>query len=61
MLLHAAACFLITIVASLVGFGGLVETFAAATKALAVIFLVLFFVSLFRLLYETEPRQSTDA
>ena len=61
MLKHAAACFFITIIASLIGFGGLFETFAAAVKALAVIFLVLFFVSLFRLLYETEPPRSADS
>jgi uncharacterized membrane protein YtjA (UPF0391 family) len=60
MLKHAVACFFITIVASLIGFGGLVETAAAATKALAVIFLVLFFVSLFRLLYAAEPQGSGD-
>jgi len=33
MLRHAATCFFITIVASLVGFGGLVETATAAVKA----------------------------
>lgn len=55
MLYHAAACFFITIIASLIGFGGLVETATAAVKALAVVFLLLFFVSLFRLLYVTEP------
>ena len=61
MLGHAATCFFITIVASLVGFGGLVETATAAVKATAVVFLVLFFVSLFRLLYVTEPRASVDS
>jgi len=61
MLQHAATCFFITIVASLVGFGGLVEAATAATKATAVVFLVLFFVSLFRLLYVTEPKPSTDS
>lgn len=61
MLKHAAICFFITIIASLVGFGGLVETATAAVKATAVVFLVLFFVSLFRLLYETDARQSADS
>jgi uncharacterized membrane protein YtjA (UPF0391 family) len=60
MLQHAAACFVITIVASLIGFGGMVETATAAVKALAVVFLLLFFVSLFRLLFETEPSRSAD-
>ena len=57
---HAAACFAVMIVASLVGFGGLVETATAAVKALAVISLLAFFASLFRLLYETEPTGSAD-
>ena len=61
MLQHAATCFFITIVASLVGFGGLAETATAAVKATAVIFLVLFFVSLFRLLYLPDARQSADS
>ena len=61
MLTHAATCFAITLLASLCGFGGFVETFNAAVKALAVIFLVLFFVSLFRLLYDSEPPRSADS
>ena len=61
MLQHAATCFFITIVASLVGFGGLVETATAAVKATAVVFLVLFFVTLFRLLYATDVRPSVDS
>ena len=61
MLKYVAACFAITLVASLVGFGGVVASIVAITKALAVIFLVLFFVGLFRLLYENEPTPSIDS
>ena len=60
-MLPAAACFAITLACSFIGFGGLVETAAAATKALAVLFLLLFFVSLFRLLYGAEPSRSIDS
>ena len=60
MLQDAAASFAVMIAASFAGFGGLVET--AAVKALAVMALVLFFVSLFRLLSDTQPpRPSTDS
>jgi len=62
MLQDAAASFAVMIAASFAGFGGLVETPAAAVKALAVMALILFFVSLFRLLSETQPpRPSTDS
>jgi uncharacterized membrane protein YtjA (UPF0391 family) len=60
MLQHAAASFFVMIAASFAGFGGLVETAAAGVKGLAVIALVAFFVSLFRLLYEAEAQTSTD-
>ena len=61
MLRHAATCFFLTIVASLVGFGGLVETATAAVKASAVVFMLLFFVTLFRLLYQTEVKARPSA
>lgn len=62
MMLHVAAgSFLITLLASLMGFGGLLGTAVAITKALAVVFLLLFFVSLFRLLYDTEPPRSAGS
>jgi len=48
---YAALCFAVTLVASLMGFGGVLGTAVALTKALAVVFLLLFFVSLYKGLY----------
>ena len=65
MLHHAAALFGITLVSSLMGFGGVLDlggvldTAVAITKALAVVSLLLFFVMLYRVLAESEPPQST--
>jgi len=61
MLQDAAASFAVMIAASFAGFGGLVETAGASVKALAVMALVLFFVSLFRLLADTQPKPSTES
>jgi uncharacterized membrane protein YtjA (UPF0391 family) len=60
MLRDAALCFAMTLVASFAGFGGVMEgglmgDAAAPTKALAVICLVLFLVSLYRVLNESAP------
>lgn len=59
---YAALCFGITIATALMGFGpvgtelGALGAAVALTKALAVVFLLLFFVSLYRGLYtETKP------
>jgi uncharacterized membrane protein YtjA (UPF0391 family) len=52
MLYHAVTLFAITIFASLVGFGGVLPTAVAVTKAWAVLCLLAFFVTLFRLLYD---------
>jgi uncharacterized membrane protein YtjA (UPF0391 family) len=52
MFQYAAVCFGLMLLASLAGFGGVLGTAVAATKALAVIFLLLFFASLFRGLYQ---------
>jgi uncharacterized membrane protein YtjA (UPF0391 family) len=54
MLYDAAMSFAVTLLAAMAGFGGALGTAVAVTKALAVIFLVLFFVALFQLLRE-EP------
>lgn len=43
----AITFFLLAVVASLVGFGGLAGTFASIAQFLAVLFVVLFVVSLF--------------
>jgi uncharacterized membrane protein YtjA (UPF0391 family) len=57
----AAACFAITLVASLMGFGGVLGTAVAITKALAVVSLLLFFVTLYRVLAESEPPRSAGS
>ena len=61
MLQDAAASFLVMIGASFAGFGGVVPSAAVSLKTLAVIALVLFFVALFRLLYEADVSPSTDS
>lgn len=61
MLNYAAACFAITLLASLMGFGGMLDTAVAVTKALAVVSLLLFFVMLYRVLTETEPTRSAGS
>lgn len=48
MLNYVITFFLLTILASFLGFGGLAGTFSQITKILAVIFLVLFVVSLIK-------------
>ena len=55
MFQDAALCFAITLIASLMGFSGFFEMAVEITKALAVAFLVLFFVTLYRALWQTEP------
>ena len=57
----AAACFLFTLVASLMGFGGVLGTAVAITKALAVVSLLLFFVMLHRVLADSEPPRSAGS
>lgn len=61
MLRYAVFCFAITLIASLVGFGGLLGTAVAMIKALAVVFLLLFFVMLYRVLAEVDPAPSADS
>ena len=61
MFQDAALCFAITLIASLMGFGGFFGTVVEITKALAVVFLVLFFVSLYRALWQAEPPRSADS
>ena len=61
MIHWAAACFAITLLASLMGFGGVLGTAVAITKALAVVSLLLFFVTLYRVLAETEPKPSAGS
>ena len=53
MLPFAALWFAITLLASLVGFGGIIDYAAAFTKGLAVVSLVLFCATAYRGLYET--------
>jgi len=55
MLQCAGLCFAITLIASAAGFGGFLEAAPAASKAVAVVFLLLFFMSLFRLLAAGDP------
>jgi len=57
---YAALCFAITIVASFVGFGD-VPGSVPLTKAFAVVFLLLFCVSLLRWLYASEAAPTRDA
>ena len=59
MLYYAAMCFVVAIVSALMGFGGVLINFAEIPKALSVIALVLFFVSLFRGLYEGGPARES--
>jgi uncharacterized membrane protein YtjA (UPF0391 family) len=61
MLQDAVICFAITLIASLMGFGGFFEMAVEITKALAVVFLVLFFVTLYRVLWQSEPPRSADS
>ena len=61
MFQDAALCFATTLIASLMGFGGFFGTAVEITKALAVVFLVLFFVSLYRALWQAEPPRSADS
>jgi len=61
MIHWAAACFVITLFASLMGFGGVLGTAVAIIKALAVVSLLLFFVALYRVLAETEPPRSAGS
>ena len=53
MLRFALLCFVITLLASLMGFGGVLGTAVAVTKALAVLFLILFLAAVYRGLYES--------
>jgi len=56
-----AAYFGLTLIASMAGFGGALEIGAAPVKALAVTFLLLFFVTLYRVLGEPSPERSSDS
>ena len=50
MLHYVGISFAITLLAAMAGFGGVLPTAVAATKALSVIFMVVFFFALFQLL-----------
>jgi uncharacterized membrane protein YtjA (UPF0391 family) len=52
MLNQAVTLFAITLTASLLGFGGVLPTAVAVTKALAVVCLILFLATLYRVLYD---------
>jgi len=54
MLYNAAIFFVITLVAALLGFGGVLPEATAVAKAISVVCLVLFFVSLARGLTTAE-------
>ena len=54
MLYDAAMCFVMLIVSALIGFGGIVAAASEIPKAVSVLFLLLFFVSLWRGLYVAE-------
>jgi len=62
MIKQAVICFVLTLTASMAGFGGMLEdTHAAApAKAFAVGFLVLFFVLLYRFLADVAPPRSAN-
>ncbi len=51
MLPFAALCFAITLLASLMGFGGVIDSAVAFTKGIAVVSLVLFCATAYRGLY----------
>ena len=57
MIRQAGICFVLMLTASMAGFGGVLETehVVQPSKALAVIFLVLFFVMLYRVLADVAP------
>ena len=61
MLQYAFACFAITLVASMLGFGRMVDVYPDLTKGLAVVSLVLFCVTFCRLLYDNDPLPSRNA
>ena len=52
---YAAMFFGATLFAALMGFGGLLVTAPGLVKAISVVFLLLFFLSLYRALYREEP------
>ena len=56
-----AAFFALTLVASMAGFGGVLETGVAPTRAVAVVSMLLFFVTLYRVLGEPVPVRSIDS
>ena len=55
------ALFALTLLASMAGFGGVLETGVAPTKAVAVVSMLLFFVTLYRVLGEPLPARSIDS
>ena len=61
MLQYAFACFAITLVASMLGFGRMVDVHTEIAKGLAVVSLVLFVVTFCRLLYDNDPLPSPNA
>ena len=56
-----ASLFALTLIASMAGFGGVLETAVAPSKAVAVVSLLLFFVMLYRVLGEPVPARSIDS
>jgi uncharacterized membrane protein YtjA (UPF0391 family) len=61
MLQYAFACFAVTLLASLLGFGRMVDAHTEITRGLAVVSLVLFCVTFCRLLYDNDPSPSRNA
>ena len=60
MIKQAGIFFVLMLTASMAGFGGMLETehVVAPSKAAAVLFLVLFFVTLYRVLADVAPTPS---
>ena len=61
MLHYAFACFAITLVASMLGFGRMIDVGTELTRGLAVVSLVLFCVTFCRLVYDNDPLPSRNA
>jgi len=62
MIKQAGILFAMTLMTSMAGFGGMLDAgqAVAPTKAAAVLFLILFFVALYRVLADVGPAQSAD-
>ena len=62
MIKQAGLCFALLLTTSMAGFGGRLEpeNVVVPTKAAAVVFLILFFVMLYRVLADVAPPHSAD-